>query len=153
MKPIQYDDRTARRLQRLVKERARELILPPFWQLHGPLGACAMRWVKVNPISKEVDGVVILEPEPHTVAAPIDSVAETRVDDWWHLSVSRANRVPTWDELMQAKEVFLGLEAHAVQVLPPRSQHVNIMPHCLHLFSRMDGTPSLPDFRQVGGGL
>lgn len=77
--------------------------------------------------------IAIIEPEEH----------DGKV--WRHLSVSCATppRVPSWNEFVYLKELFLGDE-QAVMVLPPRSRYVNDHPHVLHLFS---GPDALPDFR------
>lgn len=66
---------------------------------------------------------------------------------WAHLSVSAHSpaRVPTWKELGWAKQHFLG-DRKAIQVLPPRSQYVNIHPHVLNLYAPLGKDP-LPDFR------
>jgi hypothetical protein len=61
--------------------------------------------------------------------------------------------LPDFDDLMIVKELFIGTEAKAIMVFPARSKHVNIHPHCLHLFSCMTGDP-LPEFSSEleGGG-
>jgi hypothetical protein len=66
---------------------------------------------------------------------------------WAHLSVSAQNpkRIPTWKELRWAKEHFLG-DRRAIQVLPPRSEYINIRPNVLNLYACLDDNP-LPDFR------
>ena len=69
---------------------------------------------------------------------------------WIHLTVSRVNRLPSWDELVAARDAFLGSEALCVQVLAPKSRHVNIHPYCLHLWRCLDGDP-VPDFARGGG--
>lgn len=71
---------------------------------------------------------------------------------WLHLSMSHPNRLPTWSELVQAKEAFMGKDSRAVQILPPRSEWVNIHAYTLHMFVCLDGDP-LPDFTRGGGGL
>jgi hypothetical protein len=71
---------------------------------------------------------------------------------WIHLSLAHPSRIPTWSELVAAKEIFIGRDAHAVQVIPPRAQHVNLHPYCLHLFSCVDGHP-LPDFTRGTASL
>jgi len=55
---------------------------------------------------------------------------------WLHLSVSRLGRLPTWNELKGAKELFLG-DRLAIQLLPPKSHWISIS-ECLHLFHRLD---------------
>lgn len=71
---------------------------------------------------------------------------------WIHLSIAHPTRLPTWEELVDAKEWILGREAYAVQVIPPRERYVNQHPFCLHLWSCADGHP-LPDFTRGGTSL
>lgn len=71
---------------------------------------------------------------------------ESDGNPWIHLSASRKRCLPTWDELVRLKELFLGKEICAVQVIPPRSEYVNHHENCLHLFARMDKRV-VPDFR------
>jgi hypothetical protein len=71
---------------------------------------------------------------------------------WLHVSCAFANKLPTFDDLRQIKEVFLGTEAYAVQVFPPQKHYVNIHPYCLHLFACIDGYP-LPEFTRGGKSL
>lgn len=75
----------------------------------------------------------------------------SRQDDgrrWVHLSTSFADRLPTWADLRNVKDLFLGPDLYAVQVMPPRALYVNIHPHVLHLFACADGWP-LPEFSGV----
>ncbi len=71
---------------------------------------------------------------------------------WVHLSISRSDRLPSWDELKECKDLFLGRDVLAVQVLPPASKHVNIHPYVLHLWRCLDGDPC-PDFTRGGGTI
>jgi hypothetical protein len=64
---------------------------------------------------------------------------------WIHMSMASPSRLPTWAELVDAKEVFLGRETTAVQVIPPRSKYINLHNFCLHLYMCIDEFP-LPDF-------
>ena len=59
--------------------------------------------------------------------------------EWHHVSLSRLDRIPTWDEVMKVKNDFLGEDVEAYQVLTRKQDHVNIHPNCLHFFSRTDG--------------
>lgn len=91
----------------------------------------------------------------------LTEVEEHDGKDWWHISVSaRDNRVkhgkmrsvsrlPSYDELCFVKRVFCGEEAIALQLFPKASEHVNIHPDCLHLWSPIGHNP-LPDFRWFG---
>src|SRR5262249_28895883 len=64
---------------------------------------------------------------------------------WLHVSVSRQNKqLPSWDALSEVKDLFIGPERTALQVLPPRRKHVNIAP-VLHLWTCLSGDV-IPDF-------
>lgn len=71
---------------------------------------------------------------------------------WIHLSMSRANRLPSYDDMVQVKELFIGRDRTALQVFPPRHKHINIMPYCLHLWCCADGEVT-PDFTRGGRQL
>lgn len=71
---------------------------------------------------------------------------------WLHLSIARPDRLPTWEELKDAKTLFLGRETMAIQVIPPESTYVNLHPFCLHLWHCLDGDPC-PDFTAGGGTI
>lgn len=62
---------------------------------------------------------------------------------WLHLSLAHPRRMPTWLELKDAKELFIG-DVAAVQLLPPRSSYLNVHNFCLHLFRRVD-QPTVPE--------
>ena len=71
---------------------------------------------------------------------------------WIHLSVSRRDSLPDWSDLREVKNLFLGREALAVQVLPPESRYINIHPFVLHLWRCLDGEP-VPDFARGGTSI
>lgn len=60
-------------------------------------------------------------------------------DGWEHVSVSLPNRCPTWDEMTFIKSLFWDDTDLVIQYHPPKSNHVNIHPYCLHLW-RKGGT-------------
>jgi len=69
---------------------------------------------------------------------------------WLHLSVSRKDRVPSWDDLRTAKEALLG-DRYAVLVFPPRRYYVNLHRTVLHVFACLDpGDYPLPEFSLAG---
>jgi hypothetical protein len=72
---------------------------------------------------------------------------------WVHFSMSRPTRVPSWSELREAKDLFLGREVYAYQVLPPQTKYVNINPNVLHLWCCLDAEPPLPDFTRGTSSL
>lgn len=68
---------------------------------------------------------------------------------WVHVSCSRPSKLPSWEDLREVKDTFIGRDRRALQVLPPAAEYINIHPHCLHLWSCLDGEP-VPDFRIAG---
>ncbi len=64
---------------------------------------------------------------------------EQKDDDrfWVHISVSRASRCPTHEEMCEVKQAFLG-DRYAYAVYPPKSEYVNIHAFCLHLWALVD---------------
>ena len=71
---------------------------------------------------------------------------------WLHVSLSRPNRVPSYDDLVYVKRHWIGDDRKAIMVLPSKDEHVNLHPYVLHLFTCIDGDP-LPDFRTKDGIL
>lgn len=71
--------------------------------------------------------------------------------NWLHLSFAHPSRKLTYDEQAEVKRLFVGDENYAIAVFPPIDKHVNIHPHCLHLWSCMEGHP-LPEFSGFIGG-
>lgn len=72
-----------------------------------------------------------------TSTKPLRVVAS--VDDergWDHVSVSLPSRCPTWYEMEEVKRLFFKADEIAVQFHVPPSDHINIHPHCLHLWRR-----------------
>jgi hypothetical protein len=61
-------------------------------------------------------------------------------DGWDHVSVSTETRMPTWTEMEHVKRMFFREDAVAMQLHVPPTDHVNIHPHCLHLWR-----PHAPD--------
>jgi hypothetical protein len=76
--------------------------------------------------------------------APIDG------REWMHVSCSREDRLPSWDDMKHAKETFVGNDRYAYQVFPPASKYVNHHPFVLHMYVALTGKPPLPDFTFEG---
>lgn len=55
-------------------------------------------------------------------------------EGWEHVSVSRTDRVPTWDEMCQVKDIFWDDNDTVVQYHPAKCNYVNNHPNCLHLW-------------------
>ena len=69
---------------------------------------------------------------------------------WVHVSLSRRDRMPSYDDMALVKRVFIGADRKAVQVFPQRREHYSLHEFCLHLWHCVDGD-GLPDFRAQGG--
>lgn len=75
---------------------------------------------------------------------------------WLHVSLSRPNRCPSWEDCVAVKRIFIGDDRTAYQVIPPQRDYYNCgLPgrgqYVLHLWAPMDGT-ALPDFLRARGG-
>lgn len=53
---------------------------------------------------------------------------------WDHVSVSMANRCPTWDEMCWVKNLFFEPDETVLQYHPSVEEYVNLHPFCLHLW-------------------
>lgn len=105
-------------------------------------------WMKMR---QTIDGAAYMEPVSR-LSVIVTGCVELDGRRWVHASCAKPDRLPTWQELSLIKEVFIGVDKAAYQVLPPRDKHVNLHPFCLHLWHCLDGDP-LPDFTQGGGSL
>lgn len=82
--------------------------------LQLPYGVTAACYVK-----GELRALVSRDPE----------VQKTR----WHLSVSCADRYPTWEEIKAARYALIPDEVYMAQILPPKHEYVNVHPNTFHL--------------------
>lgn len=57
-------------------------------------------------------------------------------DGYEHVSVSPQKRynVPTWNDMCTLKDIFFDDEEEAYQIHPKKSQYVNGVENCLHLW-------------------
>ena len=70
---------------------------------------------------------------------------------WLHVSLSRRNRLPSYDDMAEVKRLFVGPDRRAIQIFAEESQHININPFVLHLWSVVaDGSLGLPGFGAHG---
>lgn len=72
---------------------------------------------------------------------------------WEHVSVSLRHRCPTWEEMCRVKDIFWAPKDAVVQIHPPKSEYVNGMPTCLHLWRPKDVALLLPPKELVGWNL
>ena len=57
----------------------------------------------------------------------------------WHISVSRKDRYPTWDEIKAARYDLIPDAVTMAQILPPRAEYVNLHTNTFHLHEIRDG--------------
>jgi hypothetical protein len=69
--------------------------------------------------------------------------------DWMHISVSRKDRLPSWDDMKFVKNTFAE-KYFGYQVFAPPSAHVNIHDFCLHIWVPLTGEPPIPNFGSGG---
>lgn len=62
---------------------------------------------------------------------------------WDHVSVSRIDRCPTWEEMDFIARTFFRPDETAMQLHVPPSEHINHFPYCLHLW-RPTGLKKIP---------
>lgn len=76
---------------------------------------------------------------------PLQCIA-TRSMGWDHVSVvvQDRRRCPTWEEMDYVKRTFWEDTEAVMQLHPPRSEHVNFHPYCLHLWRPQDTAILLP---------
>lgn len=63
---------------------------------------------------------------------------------WEHVSVCPRNRCPDWDEMCQIKDMFWNDDEVVMQLHPAKSEYVNIMTNCLHLWKPIDQDIPVP---------
>ncbi len=78
----------------------------------------------------------LLDQKPMVVIASAD-------EGWDHVSVSREKRVPNWHEMSYIHRLFFK-EQPAMQLHVPASDHINIHPNVLHLWSPHNEKIPLP---------
>lgn len=73
-------------------------------------------------------------------------------EGWEHVSVTvqDAKRCPTWEEMCRVKEAFWDAEDCVVQFHPPKSEHINNHPYCLHLWRPIGHDIPTPPTIMVG---
>ena len=58
---------------------------------------------------------------------------------WRHLSISHPKRYPYWHEILDARYTFFEDNDTVFQILPPKSEYVNLHKWCFHLWSKIRG--------------
>ena len=64
---------------------------------------------------------------------------------WDHVSVSLVDRCPTWQEMEMVKRLFFYPEEVCMQLHVAESEHISVMPYCLHIWRpQKEGIPLPP---------
>lgn len=79
-----------------------------------------------------------------TIMSSGNCVDNPMAKGWEHVSVSTSTRCPTWEEMNFVKDLFWREDETVVQFHPKRSQYVNQMPYCLHMWRRENHEYELP---------
>jgi hypothetical protein len=76
---------------------------------------------------------------------------------WEHVSITvrnrrlvQLNRCPTWEQMALVKSMFWHDDETVMQLHPPKDDHINIHPYCLHLWRPLEQTIPLPPCIFVG---
>lgn len=69
---------------------------------------------------------------------------------WDHVSVSRPDRCPTWDEMQWVRDKFFDDSDTVLQFSPPKDKHINVHPYCLHLWRPQTFEVPLPPSYMIG---
>lgn len=100
---------------------------------------------------KSLDGARCIDPVGGLIVI-VSGAFELDGKRWLHVSCSRRDRLPSWEDLREVKDRYIGKEKLAVQVLPPQSRYINIHPYVLHLWHCVDVDP-IPDFARGGSSI
>lgn len=83
-----------------------------------------------------------------TMPSPVDGsilrIIASNGGGWDHVSVTRLDRCPTWEEMEHVKRMFFRDNETAMQLHVPLKNHINVHPYCLHLWRPQNKTIPLP---------
>ena len=71
---------------------------------------------------------------------------------WEHVSVSPYKRhiIPSWDDMCAIKNMFFRDDEVVVQYHPAKSEYVNVVENCLHLWRPLEAEMPVPNSLMVG---
>ena len=83
-----------------------------------------------------------------TLRSPVDHkplmVVASDGGGWDHVSVSRKDRCPTWQEMEYVRDLFFQPDETVVQFSPPRDERINVHENCLHMWRNQAEAVALP---------
>jgi hypothetical protein len=62
----------------------------------------------------------------------------------WHISVSRPDRLPSWDEIRDIRYAIAPDNVTMAMILPSKGSYVNVHPNCLHLWEMVPSDFEIP---------
>lgn len=65
-------------------------------------------------------------------------------EGWDHVSVSRKDRCPSWEEMVFVKRSFFCDDEWAMELHPPKASNISVHPYCLHLWRPIGTDIPLP---------
>lgn len=90
----------------------------------------------------------------YALRSPLDQKALLVIASWgagWdHVSVSRSNRCPNWNEMASVKRIFFRDDETVMQLHVPDGEHINCHPYALHLWRPQHGDIPRPPSILVG---
>jgi hypothetical protein len=89
---------------------------------------------ELRPVAIPPDVAAMLEPGTQAFTMGACRILVSRQAIGWHLSISRKDRLPTWEEVRDARYALVPDEALMALLLPPRSEYVNVHEFCLQLY-------------------
>lgn len=90
--------------------------------------------------------------ELYRAGKPYASVIWSNGGGWEHVSIApyKHSHTPTWDEMCALKDMFFHEDEVVVQYHPAKSDYVNNMPNCLHLWRPLGEVMPTPPSIMVG---
>lgn len=90
--------------------------------------------------------------EIYKAGKPFATVIWSNGGGWEHISISpyKMSCIPTWKDMCDLKDMFFYDDETVVQFHPPKSEYVNNMPNCLHLWRPINEKMPTPPFIMVG---
>lgn len=70
--------------------------------------------------------------------------------EWDHVSISHAKEIPSWEVMCKVKEMFFEDEEVVMQLHPKKSEYVNMVNTCLHLWRPQNKNIPTPPSIMVG---
>ena len=99
-------------------------------------------WAKRLGITPDMTSSCLMIPSP--VDRKALRLIATSGGGWDHVSVSRADRCPWWEEMDHIKRIVFLPDEVVMQLHVGAADHVNIHPYTLHLWRPLDRELPLP---------